>query len=183
MVEKRVVTERILVRALAKQLKLRVVTFAGVSIPEEILKTIPKELAVSRNVIPFQIQGNFLDVALNDPLDTGIIDELRIRTQLNVRPHLAPTSEIKAAILDGYHAGIAPNAIAVDFGTPSTDDLIRTPKDSKSELRDAEVAALQRRLQTLEGLVTRDEQVIRKLLTLLIDKGIATREEMLEAIR
>jgi hypothetical protein len=49
-------------------------------------------------------------------------------------------------------------------------------------MRDAEIDALQARISTLEGLVERDEAVLRKLLVLLIDKGIASRDEILERL-
>ena len=49
--------------------------------------------------------------------------------------------------------------------------------------RDAEIDALQHRISTLEALVERDEEVLRKLLALLVEKGVATREEILERIR
>ena len=49
--------------------------------------------------------------------------------------------------------------------------------------RDAEIDALQTRISRLEALVARDEEVLRKLLALLVEKQIATREEILERIK
>jgi hypothetical protein len=49
--------------------------------------------------------------------------------------------------------------------------------------RDAEIDALQDRISKLEALVERDEEVLRKLLALLVEKGVASREEILERIR
>ena len=49
--------------------------------------------------------------------------------------------------------------------------------------REAEILSLQERLAKLEALVSRDEDVLRKLLGLLVEKGIATREEILERIK
>jgi hypothetical protein len=49
--------------------------------------------------------------------------------------------------------------------------------------RDAEIDALQDRISRLEALVERDEAVLRKLLALLVDKNVATRDEILERIR
>jgi hypothetical protein len=51
-----------------------------------------------------------------------------------------------------------------------------------SEEREREFAALQARVQHLEALVARDEDVLRKLLSLLIEKGLASREELLDRI-
>jgi hypothetical protein len=49
-------------------------------------------------------------------------------------------------------------------------------------MRDAEIASLQHRLSQLEALVQRDEEVLRKLLALLIEKNVATRDEILERL-
>ena len=48
--------------------------------------------------------------------------------------------------------------------------------------RDAEIASLQHRISKLEGLIARDEEVLRKLLALLVDKGLATRDEIVERL-
>ena len=39
------------------------------------------------------------------------------------------------------------------------------------------------RVSHLESLVARDESVLRKVLSLLIDKGVASREEILERLK
>ena len=48
--------------------------------------------------------------------------------------------------------------------------------------RDAEILSLQDRISKLEALVARDEEVLRKLLALLVDKGLATRDEIVERL-
>jgi hypothetical protein len=49
--------------------------------------------------------------------------------------------------------------------------------------RTREVRALQERVMRLEALVARDEDVLRKLLSLFVEKGVATRDEILERIK
>jgi hypothetical protein len=49
--------------------------------------------------------------------------------------------------------------------------------------RDAEIQALQQRVSRLEALVARDEAVLRKVLSLLVEKGVATREEIVERLK
>ena len=180
------VTEEVLVRALGKQLNIPIVTLKGVTISESVLETVPVELAEQHGVIPFQQQLNFLDVAMSDPMNMGIIDELRIRTRLNVRPHLAASSEISDAIRRSYGSdldlggGMDGGGIDVDF---EDGPILRGRSDNMSDMREAEIVALQKRISALEALVKRDEDVIRKLLALLVRKGVATREEVLEAIK
>lgn len=178
------VSETVLVRALGKQLNIPVVQLSGITIAESVLATVSRELAEQHGVIPFQLQSKFLDVAMTDPMNMGIIDELRIRTRLNVRPYLAEASEIQKAIRRSYASEMDVGGIDVDFGDPHAGGIMRAAtEDPLADMREAEIAALQRRLSALETLVSRDENVIRKLLGLLVRKGIATREEILDAIK
>jgi hypothetical protein len=47
----------------------------------------------------------------------------------------------------------------------------------------AEIAALHERIANLEALVRRDEDVLKKLMALLIEKGVATRDEIIAKLR
>ena len=67
--------------------------------------------------------------------------------------------------------------------TPPPGQPQQLPQSALPAVRDAEILALQTRLSQLEALVHRDEEVLRKLLALLIDKRVATRDEILERIR
>ena len=57
------------------------------------------------------------------------------------------------------------------------------PERGESEDQRRELQALTDRVQQLEALVARDEDVLRKLMGLLIQKGLCTREEILERIK
>ena len=187
LVQEEFVTEEVLVRALAKQLNLPVVDLQGVRVEDDILQYVPNELAERHNLIPFRRQNNFLDVAMSDPMNMGILDELRIRTRMNLRPHLATQSTISKAIQRSYAHEMD---IDMNFDDGMDMHILRRGGAGRggravgdAELREAEITALQERVAKLESLVARDEDVIRKLLALLVQKGVATREEILEAIK
>jgi type IV pilus assembly protein PilB len=180
LVDKMFITEETLTAVLSKQLHVQVVKLGDVKISEAIIKMVPLELARDHTLIPFRIEGGkFLDVAMADPMNLGIVDELQIRTKLNVRPYLAPRSSIEAAIRRSYPDAQQFAGDVTAYDAPG----FSVGGDSLAEMRDAEIASLQKRLATLEALVNRDENVIRKLLGLLVEKGLATREEILEAIK
>lgn len=220
LVEMKAIGEDDLVRVLSAQLGLQPVDLDQISAPQAVLQLISGELAQQWNLVPFAKQSRFLDVAMTDPTNLGIIDELRIRTQLNIRPYLTGPKMMERAIARFYQRGFGqvhrPElAITLDAGDvleqvvdtsfqpppppPTSRDGIRPFPRGKASLttppgatagtpaapavRDAEILALQTRLSQLEALVQRDEEVLRKLLALLIDKGVATREEILERIR
>jgi len=197
LVDMGMVKEDVLVEALSRQLNLPLVQIGEQEIDRSVLELVPSELATQHNLVPFHRDGKFLDVAMSDPTNLGIVDELRIRTQLNVRPHLAGPRAIQKALSRWYGRAPldvtgAPTSIRHDFhgygdvieldNRDRRREVAPTPY-GKTPTRDEEITALQRRLSQLEALVARDEDVLRKLLALLVEKGFATREEILERIK
>jgi type IV pilus assembly protein PilB len=231
LVEMKLVSETELVRALSVQLACQSVDLDKLQIPLQVIELVPGELAQQWNLVPFAQPMKFLDVAMADPTNQGIADELRIRTQLNIRPFIAGPKMIERALSKYYGRGFAPAvhrpdlAVPIDSpdllpgssaempaqivagvprdvtardgirpyprktgappmtGTPPSGTPTALPPRVPVQLRDAEIAALQERISTLEALLARDEEVLRKLLSLLVEKGVATRDEVLERIK
>ena len=272
LVEMKLITEEALVQALSHQLNFPAVRLEEKTVPQRALDLIPVEMCEQHGVFPFHVEGKFLDVAMTDPTNLGIIDELRIRTRLNVRAYLSGPKAIERAILYHYrgkslaansgmdqrsigashpmdgapqiefdHSGqVGPQSLggharrdpfAVGATTPSSGTLYGvptapphptafasptpqaartgsvgmyqphagaqlTPVPSPVPLYppvqaapapiatyEKEIVALQQRVTQLEALVARDEDVLRKLMGLLIAKGVCTREEILERIK
>jgi type IV pilus assembly protein PilB len=209
LVEMRLIREEDLVRVLAKQLGLQPVDLDRQEIPQNVIALIPAHLAKAQNVIPFNAPMKFIDIAMLDPTNLGVIDEIRIRTQLNPRTYLAGPKMIERA-LEKYYGASNPVEYEIplddtphpeDVSIPATDarDGLRTYQrrpasigldsgisinahDLARDSRDREIEALQARLSALEAMVERDETVLRKLLSLLIEKGIATRDEIVERL-
>lgn len=216
LVELRLISEADLVDVLAKQLGLTSVNLDQIQIPAAVIELVPPDLAIRHQVVPFAQPMKFLDIAMADPANLSIVDELRIRTRLNPRAYLAGPRMIDRALARYYNTGIAvevpveierPDTIAsapraaerssVTI-TPAVERAGRqrfapgpSPVEAAPQMpsidvpgnRDAEINALQVRLARLEALVERDEEILRKLFALLIDKGVATREEILASIR
>jgi hypothetical protein len=219
LVELRLIAEEDLVRVLGKHLGLPSIDLDTFEIPDSVTRLIPDELARQHQIVAFDQQMKFLDVAMVDPTNMGVTDELRIRTQMNIRPYLCGPRNIERALAK-YHGGSQRTDTGISFEggdmldfeqapqverprratTPAASapaptqpapqaEGLRAPSTrtappmlSGGQLRDAEIDALQARLQQLEALVARDEEVLRKLLALLIDKGVASRDEILERL-
>ncbi len=202
LIDMKLVSEEALVRALSHQLNFPTVDLDQLDVQDKTLQLVSAEMAEQQSLIPFNLDGKFLDVAMSDPTNLGIIDELRIRTQLNVRPYLAGPKMIERAL--GRLYGIGPATISRDIRAAQENASGKTASALQSEdglaLRgasnvsvtasrpgaatlDAEIRALQDRISQLEALVSRDEDVLRKLLGLLVEKGVATREEILDRIK
>ncbi len=216
LVDMKLVEEEVLVRALSAQLNFPIVDLERIEIPQSVLDLVGSDTAEENSIIPTRIEGKFLDVAMSNPTNLGIIDELRMRTQLNVRPYLvgpymmqralakfygrggslnliggrdpamdgATTSQVGMKVLDeteSSDASLAAQSAAVDSGLALQPPLGQEGDDSFVSVH--EIRVLQERISQLEALVTRDEDVLRKLLALLVEKGLATRDEILERIR
>jgi type IV pilus assembly protein PilB len=210
LVDMKLVDEATLVAALSRQLAIPSVDLDAQDIPQDVIALVPGELCDQQSVIPFaRPMGKFLDLAMADPTNAGIVDELQIRTRLNVRPHLAGPKQIERAIAKYYGRGIGvamrkgaagghgasielesgPRSEKMEIVRPGRDTGIPVGEAAHSQPqvpppgRDAEIEALQQRVSRLEALVARDEQVLRKVLALLVDKDIATRDEILERLK
>src|SRR5262249_41246294 len=77
------VREPDLVRALSMQLAIPVAPdLLKIKIYPNVLNLMPEEFCLEHSIIPFQHEGKFVDVALCDPTNLSILDEVRIRTKL-----------------------------------------------------------------------------------------------------
>src|SRR5687768_12038578 len=61
------VSEVLLVQALARQSGLTVASLGGLNIARSVLERIPPELAEQYHLLPFRVEGPYLDVAMADP--------------------------------------------------------------------------------------------------------------------
>jgi type IV pilus assembly protein PilB len=110
LVELKLVSEAELVHVLSQQLGVPVVEIDLIDVPLAVLELVPAAFAAQHDLVPFAKQLKFLDVAMADPADTQVIDQLQITTKLNVRAHLASPTAIARALAKYYARGFAHNA-------------------------------------------------------------------------
>jgi type IV pilus assembly protein PilB len=60
---------------------------------------VDEEFAKSHVLIPFEVQNGRIKIAMSDPRNKGVLDQIRLKTRLKVLPHLAPTPSILRAHL------------------------------------------------------------------------------------
>lgn len=231
LVDMKLMTEDDLGAALSKQLAVPQVDLDAIDIPTAVLELVPAEVAEAQGIIPFAQPMKFLDVATSDPTNLTLIDELRVKTNLNVRTHFAGPRAIERALARFYGRGVNVRGVP---GRRSRDSVALDPPLGKDrmEMVDAydpdamraaarparsstgglsaligsaaaapvapprpvaepsargpsfaDLAALQERVLSLEALVRRDEDVLKKLMALLIEKGVATRDEIIAKLK
>lgn len=106
LVEQQSCTEQQIRSALAKQLGFAEVSLDPLQdIPTHVLRMIPADLAITRQILPLSVndETGILDIALSDPADQDLLDELRFRTGHELRPMVAMSSEITLAIERFYN--------------------------------------------------------------------------------
>jgi len=104
MVELRLVDENKLVQALGYQLGIPIAPLDDVEIPASVLKLVPAETCQHHNLIPFRLDpvGNFLDVAMVEPMVLDTLEDLRVITSCNIHPHFTTYTSLGRALLRYY---------------------------------------------------------------------------------
>jgi type IV pilus assembly protein PilB len=69
------------------------------NIRADVLELIPEPFARANNIVAFRRTGEFLEVAMLDPEDLGIIESIKKTTGLSILPRLTDPQGIKSAIL------------------------------------------------------------------------------------
>ncbi len=100
------------------------------NIRADVLELIPEPIARANNIVAFRRAGEFLEVAMLDPEDLGIIESIKKTTGLSVLPRLTDPQGIKSAILR-YQ-----KTLMAEVG-----DLGVLPEDSGGAMRVSEVPA------------------------------------------
>ncbi|MEO8844973.1 MAG: hypothetical protein ABI591_15265 [Kofleriaceae bacterium] len=208
LIEMKLVSELELVRVLANQLKVEAVDLDAIEIPQAVLAHVTADFADLHALVPFAQPMKFLDVAMTDPTNTSVLDELRTRTKLNIRPALAGPKMIERAIGKYYGRGfsrfygdipLALDTVGPELtveksdNEPMLDDLLVDDRDVKPKPivspatpkpppvpksgSSAEVAALERRIAQLETLLAKQDAIIAKLVTTIVDHGMGSRDD------
>jgi type IV pilus assembly protein PilB len=99
------VTWEAITAALAREFDMELVDLAQVAPPEDLLKLVSRDLAERHRILPLQMDGSELQVAVGDPLDTDSLDTLARILKLTLNPRLAPPDQLAKAIERCYSGG------------------------------------------------------------------------------
>ncbi|MDQ1814057.1 ATPase, T2SS/T4P/T4SS family [Massilia sp. CCM 9210] len=92
---------------LAAELMIQQVSVDEMAIDVAVAALVPAALCQRHLIIPLRIDDKRLTVAMADPLDEGLLHDLRFVTGLEIAPVLAPMSSILAKIAAVYSTGRA----------------------------------------------------------------------------
>ncbi|MFW6255532.1 MAG: type IV-A pilus assembly ATPase PilB, partial [Candidatus Sumerlaeota bacterium] len=104
LMEMGVATEWDIAATLGKQLNVPFITLSQYEIDQEVLESIPKEIILKYNIVPVDKTGDTLTVALPDPNNIFILDELRLLTKCQIVPVISFENDIRETI-NRYFSG------------------------------------------------------------------------------
>jgi len=149
-------TEEELLHFLAEQLGLEKIDPSGRTVPTDILASLPEAKARAMNVLPvgrMEMHGTvFLQIAMSDPTNLNLIDQLQFITGSRVLPVLATELEIKNTIATHYHGGIQQSEPEVVVPTAKSS----SPRSSSPMTPDEKLLALLKLLYK-KGVLTQQE--------------------------
>ncbi len=140
LVENGKVTWSKITEALGIEFDMEVVDLSQVSPAEELLKLISRDQAERSHILPLQMDGVELLVAIADPLDTESLDSLARVLKLTLNPKLAPPDELRVAIARCYSGGQVSVSYEEVFGKASEDGLsVELPQGGETKEDDAPI--------------------------------------------
>ena len=105
LVKQGLVDEVVVTKALARQLRMPAVDLSRFEPDQKILRLIPSDVARKSLVLPLRRDGRNLTVAMADPTDLGLLQDLKFITRYDVLPVIAGEFTLRALIEKFYEAG------------------------------------------------------------------------------
>jgi type II secretory ATPase GspE/PulE/Tfp pilus assembly ATPase PilB-like protein len=166
---------------------VRAIDLAKAQLSGAALALLPAEFCERNRVIPLRVEDDILSVGFCDPSNLRLIDEVQFIARHRVQPYLVGERALENALAMHYRGANA------EVNRPATIGGVVAEIENHSGARwvsfDRATAGspappesleeLRGRLAELQAVLERDEMVIRKLLRLLIDKGIIEREQLM----
>ncbi len=142
-----------------QQMKVPFVNLNSYIIDSKILSLIPEEYAKEHNVIPLFKAGDIITVAMTDPFDVMVLDELRTMTKCIIEPVLTTEHDIKKAFSQYY-------------GKDSSIDDVIKKIDEEEEIEQQKIRDEEEELSPEKMRQAAEQAPIIKLVNLIISEGI-----------
>jgi type IV pilus assembly protein PilB len=126
-----------LTRMLARQFRMPAVDLSKFEVDPRITKLVPADLALKHLVLPLKRDGRTLTVAMADPTDLGVLDDLKFITRYDIFPVIAGEYTLRAAIeryYDGADSTLQNLLKDMDFGDADGDVELVEDKDEETNM-------------------------------------------------
>ncbi|MCQ9207206.1 MAG: Flp pilus assembly complex ATPase component TadA [Omnitrophica bacterium] len=151
-----------LISALARELGIPPIDLSRYQIAPEVIKLVPKKIVKTYRVVPISKMGNFLTIAIADPLDVFATDDISALTDCKISVVIASDKDIDEAITQYYETGAhdAIEQVIEEMAPHGESGEIEVVEDGAGFVSSAQLAKL-----------TQDAPVV-KIANMLLSEGV-----------
>jgi type IV pilus assembly protein PilB len=130
-----------LTKTLAKQYKMPAVDLSKFAVDAKIAKLIPGEMALKHLVLPLKRDGRTLTVAMADPTNLGVLEDLKFITRYDIFPVIAGEFTLRNALEKIFESTEAALGNILKSIETAADDEIEVVEEKEEEMSAAALAA------------------------------------------
>jgi type IV pilus assembly protein PilB len=134
------VQETEITRMLARQFRMPAVDLSKFEVDPRIAKLIPSDLAIKHLILPLKRDGRTLTVAMADPTNLGVIDDLKFITRYDIQPVIAGEFTLRNHIEKHYESTDAQMQSLLQDIADAEGDVEVLEEETESELTAAAMA-------------------------------------------
>jgi len=136
------VQETEITKMLARQFRMPAVDLSRFEVDPKIIKMIPADIALKHLVLPLKKEGRVLTVAMADPTNMGVIDDLKFVTRYDIFPVIAGEYTLRTAIDKNYEQVEAQlDALLKEVGDESAAEELEVVQDQEDQQDSSGVSA------------------------------------------
>ncbi|MFH0984584.1 MAG: ATPase, T2SS/T4P/T4SS family [Candidatus Omnitrophota bacterium] len=159
--------EKKLANVFCEEYGYRLAVLKMLAIDRSVLKLIPQKVAEAYGCLPLAVFENTLTVAIANPANLKVLDELHTLTGKRIRVSVAEYSQLKEHIQKSYQGEAAPpEELVVD---ESTEDLVNLANMVESE------ATLDKHEQVSDLMEQANQEPVVKLVNMTLVEGVRRR--------
>ncbi|AHG91695.1 type II secretion system protein E [Gemmatirosa kalamazoonensis] len=128
--------ETTLTKMLARQYRMPAVDLSRFEVDPRILKLVPSELASRHLVLPLKREGRTLTVAIADPANAGVLDDLKFVTRYDIFPVVAGEYTLRQLVEKHYENGdVQMQSLLAEIAADDSDvEVIENTEDDGAPL-------------------------------------------------
>ncbi len=136
------IQENELTKTLARQFKMPAVDLSKFEVDVKIIKLVPTDLAMKNLVLPLKRDGRTLTVAMADPTNVGVIEDLKFITRYDIFPVIAGEFTLRNVIEKHYDSNDAQmSALLNEIEELESDSDVEVVQEKEEEMSATALAA------------------------------------------
>ena len=151
------VQETEITKMLARQYRMPAVDLARFEVDPKIVKLIPADVALKHLVLPLKREGRTLTVAMADPTNLSVIDDLKFITRFDIFPVIAGEYTLRTALDKNYE---------------QVDAQLDTLLKDMEEEGEAELEVVAQQEEDEAGAATADDAPVVKLINAILTDAV-----------